>query len=106
MAEVAASDAGNFNPDKVRDQLRVCFQASQVRKRKKIFREKDAKRPRRSRKGKRDESLFTTSDEDEVDEELRDDSAFQNTLVPFDKSYLNKTAEDPQVDCKDDDESN
>ena len=82
MAEVAGSDAGAFNPNKVRDQLRVGFQASQVVKRKRRNTDKEQKPPKRRRKRKAGESLFTSSDE----EELRDDSVFQDTLVPYDST--------------------
>ncbi len=81
VAEVAGSDAGGFDPEKVADQLRVGFQASQVRKRK-DRRHTEADTPtKKGRKRRRTSDIFSSSDENLRDADV---SAFHSTLVPFD----------------------
>ncbi len=92
VAEQAASDVGQFDPDKVNDQLRVAFQASQVRR--KSSRHEDLKAKRRKgakgKKGRRrgEEHPFTTTEEDEDskaddEESLRETTAFHDTMVEY-----------------------
>ena len=101
VAELAAYDHGGADPDKVNDQLRVAFQASQVRKRKLPERDLDKVEKKRKRKktrrGRKSSSIFTSSEEEEEDEELRVHEDFENTLVDY-KSYLEEEDNGQMVD--------
>ncbi len=104
VAEVAASEHGGFDPDKVTDQLRVAFQASQVKRKRTRFTDKDKPRPKRRKGQKRrraGDGVFTTTSEDE--EELRDDSVFHQTLVPFDNTMADNTDDDESEEEKEQD---
>ncbi len=100
VAEVASYDHGSFDPDKVRDQLRVAFQASQVKRKKRRYTDREQKRPKKRRR--RATGAATSTSSSDEDEELRDDSVFHSTLVPFDTTVGDGMHDEDEGDEEDD----
>ncbi len=104
-AELAAFDQGGCNPDKVRDQLRVAFQASQVAKRNRPEHDPAKKGKKKPRRGE----IFTSSSSedataDESKESLRMHEDFEDTLVDY-ESYVSEDKEGvPDVEATIDDD--
>ncbi len=94
VAEQAAADQGFHNPDKIRDQLRVAFQACNVKRKNRPEEDPSKKGKKRRRRTYGDEEPWSTDSESEQSQlRLHDD--FEHTLVEY-TSYLELTKDE---DC-------
>ncbi len=81
VAQQASSEVGGFDPEKVRDQFRVAFQASTVVKKRKRTHELKASKKRKIDASKASSSADPNGDND--DEGLRSETVFHDTLVEY-----------------------
>ena len=96
---MAAFDVGGFNEKKVNDQLRIAFQASQVKR--KATRHMDTDTPRKKRRRTKKTDISWTSSDEEGEksaENLREDDSFQTLHIPY-TSYTESVHASQVVDA-------